>query len=294
MKTYALALLFSAFAAMIPGLVSATTARKQTDQTVKDLLSGASSMSPVLVIDVRTQQVGKAWLLSTQPLLKIKLPDWYYYTASGGGAEPKVTLPKNELITVRVLYSGTAPVVTFGTTLTKVTTPTLTVRGLNSGDGWNQYEFLVPPSTACDLKVSPASDAAATTKPADLFDLNIGPATVADFTSQIGAMYVYTQGQGSAFGLRAPAYSISSKLSIDAVSIFGDTGTKLALGSALTYKTLLGRSDEPSSKTFFGFPAMLTFSFGFKNLSVGASTNTTSSSQIPFLAIGISIPTGKS
>jgi hypothetical protein len=250
-------------------------------------------------------------------LLNSRLQDGFTFSLTGAQTVSTVTLPPSQIISIPK-FSPIKDGDTLTVTITEGTTSKNVVPDAN-----NNYQFQVPASgtltldvletAAADSTPAPAAGAAvaaaapgaaaATPGPAKTpatvaeFRLTIGAATSADFTSQVGALAVRELGPKSPtqFGIRAPTYTVSSKLTLDTISTFsgGSSATaSTSLGGGLTYSTLIGSSSEPSAKTVFGFPAMITFTVGFQGVTFGNNVNGNGSHPL-FFAIGISIPTGK-
>lgn len=245
-----------------------------------------------------------------------RLQDGFTFSRTGAQTVSTVTLPPSQIISIPK-FSPFKDGDTLTVTITEGTTPTPVAL-----DGNNNYQFQVPASGTLTLDVVETAPATADTTPAPVagaavasgaaaaapaatpapatvaeFKLTIGAATSADFTSQVGALAVRELGSKNPtqFGIRAPTYTISSKLTLDTISTFsgGSSATaSTSLGGGLTYSTLIGSSSEPSAKTVFGFPAMITFTVGFQGVTFGNNVNGNGSHPL-FFAIGISIPTGK-
>jgi hypothetical protein len=112
-----------------------------------------------------------------------------------------------------------------------------------------------------------------------------------DFTTEFGGFYVFRHDSKPAFGIsKAMAQIGSSKLTLDAITVFGATAdSDASIGGALTYGTLLGFSDNHSYRGIFGFPMKLSFTVGFEGLDLSRVNH----SKGIFFGIGFSVPTSK-
>ena len=263
----------------IPGsnLVAIQT-EGSVDKNPGDYAKDATTNAPILVIvrDDTTASGVMGWLYIRSRTAPFYVPkDNYLYTSVS--SIKSVGLEPGQALTVRVVHVSTstgAITATFGSV-----TPSMRV----VNDGTKSYsEFLVyvPDTTGTELDVNENGTA--------IYKIDIGPAPKADFSTQVGALYVVQSGSHPAFGLRTPTYTLSRKLTLDVVTIYSG-GTNASLGGALTYRLLLGNSYEPTNHTIFGFPAALTFSVGFTGLDFGQVNN----AGHAFYAFGISVPTGK-
>lgn len=262
--------------AMFPGLCLANTQQRLAPND-----NGADYGSTTLTIHL-SKTVSTADLVRYKngsifgkDLWNIRLKDNFKYQVGAEAKAPSVTLPQNETVSIIVSGLNGNATVKLGSRILPMDSATTTK--------------LLVPSTPETLDVTDAAGP-------EEFQLSIGPAPVASFTSQISALAVFEQGNSIQFGIRAPTYSLGSKITIDVVSLFAG-GSTASLGGGITYSTLIGGGSEPSSKGIFGFPANISFTLGVKGVTFGGNTNggavNGSDSHPLFLAIGISLPTGK-